>query len=210
MSFERQVNFRISAEDHHLLEAAARDHGSVKGGILAGLRALEQQRLDAARPPKPPEPPEPEPRKPEDKPTRTDLPEPEVGEVDWWMPVAAVADTFHRSEATIRKWVAGGRAQARGTGDELEVDVATVQLERAPAAEWLQIKSTTLAKWTELGKAKATADGMYVFGDLEIPLSQANRRWDYSAAGQAKLAKRARDTAHGRMVRLLDAVELAE
>jgi hypothetical protein len=196
MGFERQVNFRISADDHHLLEAARREFGSFKEGILAGLRGLEQQRLDRAAPPKP------------GKPTPPPAP-PDAGEIDWWSPIASVATIFGRSPATVRKWIAEGRAQSRGVGRDLEVDIATVQLDRAPAATWIGIKSATLAKWTEQGKAKANSDGLYVFGELELPLSRAADRWELSKSEHAQLAERARQTSHGPMVRILDVVELA-
>ena len=38
--FKRQVVFRIDADDWPLLEAAAREHGSIQAAVLAGLRAL--------------------------------------------------------------------------------------------------------------------------------------------------------------------------
>jgi len=38
--FKRQVVFRIGADDWPLLEAAAREHGSIQAAVLAGIRAL--------------------------------------------------------------------------------------------------------------------------------------------------------------------------
>jgi len=201
--FERQVNFSISAEDFPLLEAARAEYGTIKGGILAGLRLLAQQRLERADAPAPsPLPsPLPSPSPPAVEPAR--------GALDWWMDVQTVADTFGRSPATVRKWVAEGRATGRGEGRALEVDIATVQLERAPAAEWIGVKSATLRKWTEEGKVQATPTGFYLFGELELPLSRALDRWDFSASERASLEKRGHQTPRGKMVLILDAVELS-
>jgi hypothetical protein len=38
--FKRQIVFRIGADDWPLLEAAAREHGSIQAAALAGIRAL--------------------------------------------------------------------------------------------------------------------------------------------------------------------------
>ena len=38
--FKRQVVFRIGADDWSILEAAAREHGSIQAAVLAGIRAL--------------------------------------------------------------------------------------------------------------------------------------------------------------------------
>jgi hypothetical protein len=202
--FERQVNFGISSDDFPLLEAAREEHGTIKAGIHAGLRLLAQGRLDRAGPhvvPSPELPPSPSP---------SPLSPPPADASDWWMSVAVVAETFGRSPATVRKWVADGRASARGDGRDLEIDIATVQLERSAAAEWLGVKSATLKRWTTTdGRAKATAGGLYLFGDLELPVSRASHRWNFSRSELASLEKRSRETPHGPMVRILDAVELA-
>jgi hypothetical protein len=39
--FKRQVVFRLGLDDWPLLEAAAREHGSIQAAVLAGLRALD-------------------------------------------------------------------------------------------------------------------------------------------------------------------------
>jgi hypothetical protein len=59
------------------------------------------------------------------------------------------------------------------------------------------------------GSAKADADGLYVFGELEIAVSDATRRWEFSSSERVALEKRSRETPRGPMVRILDAVELA-
>jgi len=57
--FKRQVVFRIDADEWPLLEAAAREHGSIQAAVLAGLRALnptpnKPATEDAPATPKPP------------------------------------------------------------------------------------------------------------------------------------------------------------
>src|SRR5437660_1217402 len=57
-AFKRQVVFRLSAEEWPLLEAAAREHGSIQRAVVAGLRALAPQAVTApsseeAPPPEP-------------------------------------------------------------------------------------------------------------------------------------------------------------
>jgi hypothetical protein len=197
MPFERQVNFSIASDDYPLLEAATEEHGTIKAGIHAGLRLLAAARLERAGPHVLPPPAE------------TPAAPGALGDSDWWMSVAFVAETFSRSAATVRKWVADGRAQARGEGPDLEVDISTVRLERSVAAEWLGIKSATLRKWTTDGRAKPAADGLYIFGELELSIAAATRRWDFSRSERTELEKRSRETPHGPVVRVLDAAELA-
>ena len=68
--FKRQVVFRIDADDWPLLEAAAREQGSIQAAVLAGIRALNPTRNKPATEDAPAKPkPTRRPAKPASRPT---------------------------------------------------------------------------------------------------------------------------------------------
>lgn len=188
MAFVRQINFRITAEDHHLLESAAREHGSQQDGILAALRLLEQQRLDNARKPKP-----------------RGRPQPKPAPDDWWEPTSTVAELLGETAPALRGWAASGRAEVRGSGKDEEINLASLQVDRERAAQLLGITVRDLAAWTGDGRADPNDDGLFVVGELELPLADAISRFELTPAQGRKL--KSRESPHGRVVRWLDALE---
>lgn len=170
--FSRQVNFRITLEDWPLLEAAAREHGGIGTGIIAGLRALQRDRLEprqpAPLPPSAPEDPEATPapapadaaphrRRPRPAPTR---PPDKTEKSPVWVPTSFAAGELGVSPETLRGWIRNGR----GESVHGKVRLDTLRVPRAGAAKLLRIKSATLAQRPE---PKPDKDGLYRVGDLE-------------------------------------------
>ena len=186
--------FQISAEDHHLLEVAEEEYGSITGAILAGLRALEQQRLNDA-----------------DETSRRDRGERaprggEGGEGDWYIAADDVAALLEITPKKLRNVGRQRVAAVAGSGDSLEVDLAGVQLARAEAAKWLGRTSATLKRWSEDGKLEANGAGRYTFGESSAP-PRRSRTFGLTPTERADCQAGARDTARCR-VRILAALEI--
>jgi len=175
--FQRQVNFKINEEDHALLEAAKREHGSYQAGIIAGLRALEQRRLAQQDPPEAPggkapdptilpAPPEPD-------------PEPQEAEEGWWVSVPTAASFTDVSEANVRRWARDrGPAQTRkGEDGSSEIRLDTLEVPRHKAAELLGFSSPTLARRVDDGRSlPPTENGYHRLGDLDLALPEAAKQ----------------------------------
>ena len=208
VALERQVNFKIPQEDEHLLESAAREHGSIKAGIIAGLRLLEQQRLD--RVPEPPAEPQPEsparpspaadPAKPPAPPAPRTEPAP-APDGSWWSS-EDLASFLGVKRSTIHRWQSQDRVQLRGAGLHEQADLASLRLDRSRAADLCGVKSATLGRWAEDGRAKADQDGLFVLGELTVPLDRA-RAYGLTPAQCERLSEREPGRA-----RLLDVIDL--
>lgn len=188
--FQRQVNFKINEEDHALLEAAKREHGSYQAGIIAGLRALEQRRLAQQDPPGAPggkapggsedEPPGTLKEDPTSLPAPpAPDPEPQEAEEDWWVSVPTAASFTDVSEANVRRWVRDrGPAQTRkGEDGSSEIRLDTLEVPRHKAAELLGFSSQTLGRRVNDGRSlPPTKDGYHRLGDLDLALPEAAKQ----------------------------------
>jgi len=107
--FKRQVVFRIGADDWPLLEAAAREHGSIQAAVLAGIRALTHEATAKAAPEKPPQQPD----KPKSTPAVpapvTPIPSTAHPDPDEEIPAREAAAVLGLKTSTISGYIRSGR-----------------------------------------------------------------------------------------------------
>lgn len=205
--FQRQVNFRISADDWPLLEAAARDHGGIAAGLLAGLRSLAEKRLATARPtatPPAPAPSEPPSERPEQQ-----------RESEWWLELAEVASILNTKPPTVRRWAETSATTSFARDDDGDaVRLDTLEVPRHVASGLVGVKSATLGRRVKEGRLVEARPGYIAIGALELTTGQAAERLGVKsdtvrrriAAGELPAVDR--DGSYA--IRLLDVVALID
>src|SRR5947209_2393403 len=139
--FKRQVLVRIGPDEHELLEAAVREHGSQQAALVAGLRALDERRQgDAGRRGGDPSdlPPGATATTPgtagtgagESAPGGAAVsPEPAGSDEDWWIPAEAAQDIFGLSDAQLRRRARQSGAPMRTRQGRREVNLTRLQVD---------------------------------------------------------------------------------
>jgi excisionase family DNA binding protein len=192
-AFRRQVNFDLHADEWPLLEQAARDHGGVRAGILAGLHALAEERLrrehrpppdhPGARRDEPPEPtPEPEPKPARDResepgPPLTDDEPDELGSHGFvhWVDVDGFAELAGASPSTVRRWARDGSSVASDPRDDSRIRLDSLEIPRSAAAALVGVSSRTLAARIADGRLCESRAGYVHVTDLWLTSGQAAR-----------------------------------
>jgi hypothetical protein len=167
--FQRQVVFRITAEDWPLLEAAAKEHGSQQAAIIAALRALADSgaRGRAASEAEPPEPVQN---------PKADAQPGEQEQGDWWVTLEQLEGILGLEREALKRRIAQSAAETRLGPHGKEARLDQIEIDTQHAAELMGVSVDSARRRARIGQLGAVArSGGYFFplGSLEVDAEAA-------------------------------------